>query len=158
MASQATTDKARSPVLIAVCATLLVLLIAGAVYLSRPAPPPVAANGPASAEAKAYLPYLALSDVGMDATDNFMQQRVVEIHGKITNKGPRQLESVEVYCVFYGVDGREIYRERQAIVTPKGGPLGPNQTRPFRLPFDTLPDGWNQTLPHLVIASIHFAR
>jgi hypothetical protein len=158
MAPAAATLRTRNPVLAVVCAFFLILLIAGAVYLNGPAAPPVAMNGPASAEAKAYLPYLALSDVGIDATDNFMQQRVVEVHGQITNNGPRRLESVEVYCVFYGVDGREIHRERQAIVSFKGGALGPSQTRGFRLPFDALPEGWNQTIPHLVIASIHFAK
>jgi hypothetical protein len=60
--------------------------------------------------------------------------------------------------VFDGADGHVIYRERQPIVSSKGGPLEPGQTRAFRLPFDSLPDTWNQALPHLVIASIHFAK
>lgn len=87
-----------------------------------------------------------------------MQQRVVEVLGNISNNGPRPLESVEVYCLFYGIDGRELYRERQAIVNSKGGPLNPGQSRTFRLAFDALPDGWNQAVPHLVIAGIHFAK
>jgi hypothetical protein len=94
----------------------------------------------------------------MQATENFMQQRVVEIQGKITNNGPRALESVDVYCLFYGVDGREIYRERLAIVPPRGAALNSRETRSFRLPFDNLPDGWNQTMPKLVIAQIRFAK
>jgi hypothetical protein len=158
MALPAATVRARNPVLIAVCILFAVALIAAVVYLSRPAPKPAASNGPASPEAKAYLPYLALSDVKLQATENFMQQRVVEVLGRISNNGPRPLDTVEVYCVFYGVDGRELYRERQAIVNAKGGPLNSGQTRAFRLAFDALPDRWNQTVPHLVIAGIRFAK
>jgi hypothetical protein len=156
-APRAKTRTPRNPVLIVLCALFAAALVAGVVYLSR-APVRPAMNGPASAEAKAYLPNLALSNVKMQASENFMQQQVVEITGRITNNGPRPLESVEVYCVFDGVNGREIYRERQAIVSSKAGPLEPGQTRAFRLPFDSLPDGWNQALPHLVIASIQFAK
>jgi hypothetical protein len=58
-----------------------------------------------------------------------------------------------VYCYFYGVDGKQIHRERLAIVHN----LAPQETRPFRLPFDTLPDGWNQAMPRMVIARIAFA-
>ena len=134
-----------------------VSLIVALVYLTRPVAKPET-NGRAAPEARAYVANLALSDVTMQATENFMQQRVVEIQGKITNNGPRALESVDVYCLFYGVDGREIYRERLAIVPPRGADLNSRETRAFRLPFDNLPDGWNQAMPKLVIAQIQFAK
>ena len=124
-------------------------------YVSRPAPK--RSEGQASAEAKAYVPSLQLSDVTMKASENFMKQRVVEIEGKITNNGPRPLRSVDIYCIFYGVDGRELHRERVPIVRPTGALLGSHQSRPFRLPFDTLPDGWNQAVPRMYIAGIDFA-
>ena len=108
-------------------------------------------------EAKAYLSHLTLSDVSMKASENFMNQQVVEIDGKLTNTGPRSLKSVEVYCVFSGVDGREIHRERVSVVPVRAAAVRPGETRAFRLPFDTLPEGWNQAMPKLVIASITFA-
>ncbi len=131
----------------------LVMLAAGVYYLNRPAPA-ASEEGGASNEAKLYLPNLALSDVTMQATENFMNQQVVEVQGKIANHGPRKLALVEVYCLFYGVDGKEIYRERLAIAHG----LATNETRTFRLPFDTLPDGWNQAMPRLAIAKISFAN
>ena len=137
-------------------AVVVVALIAGLIYLNRPAPKP--AETGASAEAKAYLPNLELSGVTMKATENFMKQQVVEIEGNIANKGPRPLQSVDIYCHFYGVDGREVYEERVPIVKSKGAPLRPGEVRRFRLPFDTLPDGWNQALPRMVIAQITFAQ
>jgi hypothetical protein len=144
------------PALVAGILGILVAVIAG-IYLSRtPANPPTQVT--ASAEAKAYLPNLRLSDVSMKATENFMQQQVVEVEGKIANNGPRPVRSVDIYCLFSGIDGREVYRERVPIVQSKGTPLKPGETRNFRLPFDSLPDTWNQALPRMAIAQITFAR
>lgn len=93
----------------------------------------------------------------MKASENFMHQQVVEIEGKIANNGARPLRSVDVYCLFYGLDGRELHRERMSIVRSSTAPLKPGETRAFRLPFDSLPDGWNQAMPKMVIAQIVFA-
>jgi hypothetical protein len=134
-----------------------IALVAAFLYLRRPGPKDLQ-NGPASAEARAYVSSLALSDVSMKATENFMKQQVVEIEGRISNNGPRPVETVDVYCLFHGVDGHEIYRERSPIVRKKGAPLKPSEIRPFRLAFDNLPDGWNQAMPTLLIAQITFAQ
>ncbi|HWF47793.1 MAG TPA: FxLYD domain-containing protein [Bryobacteraceae bacterium] len=141
---------------IIIAAATVLVLIAGLAYLSRPVPTPTEA--PASDEAKAYLPNLALSDVEMKAAENFMKQQVVEIDGKISNNGLRTIRSADVYCIFYSVDGKEVHRERVPIVRSTGSALGPHQTRAFRLPFDSLPDGWNQAMPRLAIAQITFTK
>lgn len=130
-------------------------LIGGLFYLNRPAPK--TAQGSATAEAKAYLPNLELADVSMHASENFMQQQVVEIEGSLGNKGSRSLQSVDVYCLFYSVNGQEIHRERVPVIQRTSAPLNPGETRHFRLPFDSLPAGWNQALPKMVIAHIGFA-
>ena len=152
--------RSKPPVALLVAGVVVVLaLIAAGIYLARtPARTSPHANSSASAEAKGYLPNLQLTDVSMRATENFMKQQVLEIEGKIANKGPRPLESVDIYCYFSGVDGRSVYRERVPIVQAKGAPLKPGEVRNFRLPFDSLPDTWNQALPHMVIAQITFAR
>jgi len=93
----------------------------------------------------------------MQATENFMKQRVVEIEGKIGNGGDRELRGIDVYCLFYDVSGREIHRERVSVLSRQGAPLRPGENRAFRLPFDALPEGWNQAMPRLVIAGIDFA-
>ena len=137
-------------------AVVVALVIAAfAFYLARRPSQDDAARA-ASAEAKAYVRNLSLTNVTMTASENFMQQRVVEVRGEIGNNGPRALRTIEIYCLFFGVDGREIYRERVPIVHA-AAPLKPNETRPFRLPFDNLPDGWNQAVPRMVIAQITFA-
>lgn len=154
MSKPGETTRKLPPLPVATGAIVVVGLVA-VLYLSRPAPK--RATTEPSAEAKAYLPNLDLKDVTMKATENFMKQQVVEIEGSIDNKGPRPLRSIDVYCLFYGVDGHEMYRQRVPVVSSAATPLKPGETRRFRLPFDTLPGGWNQTLPKMVIAQITFA-
>ena len=107
-------------------------------------------------EAKAYVKYLKLGDVRMQATDAYLRQTLVEILGNITNFGDRNLASVEINCVFYDPYGQVVLRERVAIVRKDKGGLKSGETRDFRLAFDTIPESWNQALPSLVIAQIIF--
>lgn len=141
---------------IAVGFAVAIALTAGAIYLRSPVR--TAEESGASTEAKQYLPHLALSDVSMQATENFMKQQVIEVKGKITDNGPRTLRSVDVYCIFYDINGQEIHRERLPIVPLQGPALRSGETRPFRLPFDAVPVVWNQALPKMVIAQIKFAH
>ncbi|HZQ53474.1 MAG TPA: FxLYD domain-containing protein [Bryobacteraceae bacterium] len=140
-----------------VAAIIVAVIVIGFVYLDEPSPSRHTETAP-SPEVKAYVKNLALSDVHMTAAENFMKQQVVEVRGNITNNGSQALYDVEVYCLFYGVDGREIYREKVPIYRSTTTPLNPHETHAFRLPFDSLPDGWNQAIPKLVIAQIKFSK
>jgi len=108
-------------------------------------------------EAKAYARNLRLDGVTMKATASYIGQDVVEIEGKIGNAGDRPLDTVEIYCIFHDVYGQLVLRKRVSIVIPRMGGLRPGETKSFRLPFDELPDSWNQTLPQLVIAGVKFS-
>lgn len=156
MASAPPIQKRYSPAILIIAALVVLGLVAGLAYLSRPVAKDTS-SAAASPEAKAYLAHLRLSDVTIKATENFMQQKVVEVEGRITNAGPRTLRGVDVFCIFYGVDGREVHRERASVVPAAAPPLKPNETRAFRLPFDTVPEGWNQAIPVMAIANINFA-
>jgi len=109
---------------------------------------------PLTAEAKAYVRNLKLSEVTMKATESYVGQTVTEIEGKITNGGGRLAQRVDVYCIFYNAYGEVVIRERVPIVRTA---LKPGETRAFRLPFDDIPEGWNNQLPQLVIARIDFS-
>jgi hypothetical protein len=133
---------------------VVVLLVGGVLlwYVTRPKP---SSSLPSmKPEDKAYVHSLELSDVTMKATESYVKQTITEIEGKITNKGNRTVKEAELYCVFYNVYGEVVIRERVAIVK---GVLKPGESRPFRLPFDDIPDGWNNQMPQLVIAHIEFA-
>jgi hypothetical protein len=114
------------------------------------------ADAPLTPEAKAYVRNLTLSDVEIKANKSYLNQMVVEINGKIGNAGDRPLDTVEIYCVFYDSYGQLVLRSRVPIVSPRMGGLKPGETKTFRLPFDEIPDSWNQQMPQLVIAGVKF--
>jgi hypothetical protein len=136
-----------------------VLMAAGAAgfwYLDRAANQPPSPPPPLTEEAKAYVRNLKLSDVDMSAHEDYFHSRLVEITGKIQNLGGRKLNLIEITCVFYDPYGQVVLRQRTPIVSAKVGGLAPGDTRPFRLPFDTIPDSWNNAMPQMVIARIDF--
>lgn len=137
---------------------MIALVLAGGGVLAylEYAPHKPAQEAPLTPEARAYIGNLKLSDVGMKAAKNYFSQVVVEIAGNITNAGARNLDTVEIYCVFKDSYGQTTLRQRVPIVSTKMGGLKPGETKSFRLPFDNLPDSWNQGMPQLVIASVKF--
>ncbi|MBZ5619588.1 MAG: DUF3426 domain-containing protein [Acidobacteriia bacterium] len=139
-----------------VIGVVLVAGLAGFFYLERaskqPPPPPPPLTGPA----KAYVRSLKLGDVQMTAHESYMKQSVVEITGKIENAGDRVLDVVEINCVFYDAYGQMVLRQRVPIVSKKMGGLAPGETKSFRMPFDNIPESWNQAMPQMVIARIDF--
>jgi len=128
----------------------LALICLGAVSCSRPNQN----EGTPTPETKAYLRNLQLSEVTMKATESYAQQVVTEIEGKVTNTGDRTVDFADVACVFYDSGGKLVLREQATIVKR---PLGPGETRSFRLPFDDIPATWNNQMPQLVIAHIRLS-
>ncbi len=58
--------------------------------------------------------------------------------------------------MFHDSYGQLVLRKRVPIVSPRMGGLKPGETKSFRLPFDELPESWNQAMPQLVIAGVKF--
>ena len=106
-------------------------------------------------EARAYLPSLDLGSVEMSATENALGHTLVEIVGKIANNGNSNVRRIRLNCVFFDVYGVELHRVLSTIVRDRDG-LAPGAERDFRLPFDDIPEGWNQVMPKLYIAEIVF--
>ncbi len=121
-------------------------------YVAKQTP----ADAPLTPEAKAYVSDLKLSDVDIMASKSYLNQMIVEINGKIGNTGDHALDTVEIYCVFYDSYGQMVLRSRVPIVSPRTGGLKQGETKTFRLPFDEIPDSWNQAMPLLVIAGVKF--
>ncbi len=135
---------------------LIVLGVAGFLFLnnkaSQPPPPPP----PLTPEARAYVRNLKLNNVQMNAHTSYLGQQVVDITGSVTNGGERKIAVAEINCVFYDAYGQLVLRERVPVISRKMGGLAPGETKQFRLPFDNIPESWNQVMPQLVIAQIQF--
>jgi hypothetical protein len=138
---------------------VLVLGVFGFWYLNRAAQRPPAPLPPLTGDARQYVHdgHLPISEVAMEAHESYLKQQIVEITGKIGNTGNRVVDTAEIYCVFKDAYDQVILRQRVAIVNQKMGGLAPGEIKTFRLPFDTIPESWNQALPQIVIARIEFA-
>jgi hypothetical protein len=144
------------PPMAIIIGVVLALGAAGFLYLDRAAKQPPPPAPPLTGEAKAYVRNLKLSGVDMSAHEDYFKQKIVEITGQIQNAGDRGLRVVEINCVFYDPYGQVVLRQRVPIVSQKAGGLAPGETKPFRLPFDNLPESWNNVMPQMVIARIDF--
>ena len=149
-------NRAAIPPVAIVIAVVLVVGAAGFLYLDRASKQPPPPPPPLTGDAKAYVRNLKLSGVEMSAHEDYFKQRIVEITGMIQNAGNRVLQVVEINCVFYDPYGQVVLRQRVPIVSKKAGGLAPGETKPFRLPFDNLPDSCNNVMPQMVIAGIDF--
>lgn len=148
--------RAPVPPMAYIAGIVLVLGTIGFWYLDRASKQPPPAPPPLTGDAKAYVRNLKLSGVEMSAHEDYFKQKVVEITGQIQNAGERVLDVVEINCVFYDPYGQVVLRQRVPIVSQKAGGLAPGEAKPFRLPFDNLPDSWNNAMPQMVIARIDF--
>ena len=128
---------------------------AGFVWLSRQGVPE-RTIAVATPEAKAYSSKLKLANVEMKATESYVGAAVIEILGDITNNGDRELKQVDLTCIFHDPYDQVVLREPASIVRTKTGSLKPGETKRFRLPFDNIPDSWNQRMPTLVMGQIVF--
>ena len=156
MVSKTAPKKASIPPMAIVIGLVLVLGLGGFFYLDRASKKPLPEPPPLTGEARAYAGKLKLTNVEMKAHESYLKQSVVEIVGNIQNVGGRIVKTVEIRCVFYDAYGQVVLRERVPIVSPKIGAVAPEQIKPFRLPFDNVPESWNQAMPQLVMAGIEF--
>jgi hypothetical protein len=155
-ADKTVTETESMPVALLVVAGVVLAGAGFFVYLDRAAHSPPPRPAPLTGDAKSYVRSLQLLEVDMQKHESYLKQAVVEITGKIGNNGNRTLRLVEINCVFYDPYGQVVRRERVPIVSDKIGGLAPGEIKSFRLPFDDIPESWNQALPQLVIAQIVF--
>ena len=159
MAENKTASPARPavPPAAIIIGVLVVAGLAGFYFLDRASKQGPPAAPALSGDARAYVRSLQLLDVDMKAQESYLKQEVIEITGKIGNNGSRNLQLVEINCVFYDPYGQVVLRERVPIVSRKMGSLAPGEIKSFRLAFDNIPGSWNQAMPQMVIAHIVFS-
>lgn len=145
------------PILIGV---VIVVLVVGAVVLGlREAP-----KGPKGPPP--YAPNLAISNLEKSAAENFVGATVAYVDGRITNKGDKSVSQAMVRVLFHDDMGQVVGDETVPVrilhtggpypdtIDLKSSPLGPGQTKPFRLTFERISSQWNQQMPDLQITDV----
>ncbi|HET7205153.1 MAG TPA: hypothetical protein VFI95_01110 [Terriglobales bacterium] len=145
------------PVLIGI---VIVVVVVGAIVFAlreKPkqakAPPPYAAN-------------LKISSVKLDAAQNFVGATVSYVDGTIANIGDKTVNRAMVRVLFKDEIGQVVGDETMPIrVLQTSGPypdafdlsaspLGPGQSKPFRLTFESISAQWNRQAPEIRIVDV----
>jgi hypothetical protein len=145
------------PILIGVFIVAVVIGILGFAFRGRqkkPTPPP------------AYAAYLKFSDLKASAAQNFVGATVNYLDGTVTNAGDKTITHAVVQVTFSDDMGQTAQREELPIrVLRTGGPydeavdfsmspLGPGQSKPFRLTFESISAQWNHAYPDMQVTQV----
>ncbi len=114
----------------------------------------------------AYAANLKFSELKASAAENFAGATVSYLDGTVTNIGDKTVILAIAQVTFKDELGQTAQREELPIrVLRTGGPydeavdlnlspLGPGQSKPFRLTFDNISAQWNRAYPDLQITQV----
>ena len=150
-------DSSRRTIAIAVAVVIAIAIIFAFLLRNQPK----TASGPPS-----YAANLKLSDFKMSAAENFVGATVSYIDGTITNSGSKTVTHIVAEVKFKDDMGQLAQREdipMQVLKTegpyPEAvdfgvAPLGPGQSKPFRLTFESISAQWNRQYPEILVTDV----
>jgi hypothetical protein len=142
-------------VYIVISAAVIVVVVGVLVLLTRPRPQ--TSSAPVlSADQKAYLPQIVISDARMSAAENFLGHTVIYLDGQVTNRGNRIVRQVEIQMEFVDTLNQVVLRDNAFPLKPPMPPLKPGETRAIQVSFDHMPADWNQAAPAITVKSVQF--
>jgi heme/copper-type cytochrome/quinol oxidase subunit 2 len=150
-------NSSKRTIAIAVAIVIAVAVIFAFLLRNKPkrasGPPPYAAS-------------LKLSDFKMSAAENFVGATVSYVDGTVTNSADRTVTHAVVEVNFKDDMGQLAQREEIPIQVLKTdgpypeavdftiSPLGPGQSKPFRLTFEGISAQWNHQYPEIRITDV----
>jgi hypothetical protein len=111
---------------------------------------------PFGAPERAYAPKLLIENLTMSRAENFLNQEVTTISGRVTNGGDLPLANVEVNIEFSDQFGQNVLREFRLLFLQPAPPLAPGEGRNFEVSFEHIPYTWNVQQPRLTVSGILF--
>ena len=145
------------PILAGIVIVVIVVGIFALIFRAeqkKPAPPP------------AYAANLKFSDLKTSAAQNFIEATVTYLDGTITNTGNKTVVHAVAEVTFKDDMGLMAQRDEHPIrvlisdgpydeaVDLKLSPLGPGQSKTFRLTFENISAQWNHAYPDLRIIDV----
>jgi hypothetical protein len=150
-------DSSRRTIAIAVAVVIAIAILFAFLLRSQPK----AASGPPP-----YAASVKLSDFKMSAAENFVGATVSYVDGSVTNSGGKTVTHVIVEVNFKDDLGQLAQREdlpMQVLKTdgpyPEAvdfnlSPLGPGQSKTFRLTFESISAQWNHQFPDIQVTDV----
>ena len=145
------------PILIGLA--ILLLIVGVIVFVLREGPRKPAGPPP-------YASNLKFSDLKMSASENFVGATVSYIDGTVTNAGDRTVTHAAVRVLFKDDMGQTVGDESLPlhilqttgpypdIVDLSASPLGPGQSKTFRLTFESISAQWNRQAPQIQVLEV----
>jgi Protein of unknown function (DUF2393) len=150
-------DSSRRTIAVAVAVVIALAVIVALLLRSQPK----TASGP-----HPYAANLKLSDFKMSAAENFVGATVSYVDGTVTNAGTKTVTHVVVAVQFKDDMGQLAQREDIPLQVLKTNgpypeavdfsvsPLGPGQSKTFRLTFESISAQWNHQYPDIQVTDV----
>jgi hypothetical protein len=105
---------------------------------------------------QAYAPQLQIENLTLSRAENFLNQQVTTLAGRLTNGGNLPLSNVELTVEFSDQLGQVVLRETRAVFAPQTPPFTPGEHRDFEVSFEHIPSSWNIQQPLVRVSGILF--
>jgi len=149
-----------------IIAGIVVLLILG-IFLARGhhAPPPNP-GGAGLAPPDPYAANLVISNLQMSQASSVVGGKATYVDGLIANHGSQTVTAITVQVAFRDFTNQiaqkatmplDLIRTHEPYIDTEpvsAAPIGPGQTREFRLIFDHVTDNWNQNYPEIRVIEV----
>jgi hypothetical protein len=155
----ASEERSRVPVAFLIGIAIVLVVVAGAVFLSRysaPAGPVAQQPLPMGAAEQNYIPQIHFLNPKMSRAANFLNQEVTFVFGTVENGGNRKVKQIEITLEFHDPFGQVVQREKERLFAPNADPLPPGQQRDFQLGYEHISAQWNNGYPSLRITGLAF--
>lgn len=103
-----------------------------------------------------YAPKIQIEGLQLSRAENFLNQEVTMLEGRVTNAGDQPLTNVEVTVEFADELGQVVLRESRALFTSPASQLGPGERRNFEVSFEHIPPSWNIQQPSVRVSGVLF--
>ena len=133
---------------------LVVLMWPGAAR--RPASSTRESHFPFGSAEQAYAQKLQIEYLPLSRAENFLNQEVTTVPGRIANAGDLPLSNVELTVEFSDELGQIVLRESRAVFVPQTPAFAPGERRDFEFSFEHIPSSWNIQQPRVRVSGILF--
>jgi hypothetical protein len=114
------------------------------------------AHLPFGASEQAYVSKVQIENLALSRAENFLNQEVTTLSGRLTNGGASSITNVEVSIEFSDQFGQNVLRESRSLFLQPAAPLAPGETRSFEVSFEHIPYTWNVQQPAVHVSGILF--
>jgi hypothetical protein len=142
--------------LIALIASILAIGLAVVAWLMHARLNQPEARPPLSADAKAYLEQISVTDAKMSAADTPLGNILTYLDSRVENHGTRTVTRLDLRLEFVDTLNQVVLRQTARVITPDTPPLKAAETRNIHLTFEHMPAEWNQAPPTVTPVYVAF--